>query len=163
MMGNWKQELYSLVVCAFVCGLICQVPGTGKRKELFRVICGTVLAIYCLQPLSDIRWEDFSRIPLEFRDQADVCIGEGQRLAAKEEKRIIAGACEAYILDKAKELGAEIQIEISLNPEGLPVCAVLGGEADPETQRTLQRILSEDLGIPKENQAWIGNQENSSS
>jgi hypothetical protein len=50
-------------------------------------------------------------------------------------------------------------VDIFLNEDLLPEFAELTGDVAPQVQAQLQRILTTDLGIPKENQKWIRNQE----
>ena len=59
--------------------------------------------------------------------------------------------------DKAKELGLNLNVEVTLSDDdtAAPAEAALWGETSPGAKSQLQRILSEDLGIPKENQRWI--------
>ena len=163
MMESWKSYLFSLVVCAFICGILSQIISDGKRKELLRLISGTVLAIVLLQPLSGINLEQLLQVPFQNLNAADTYIAEGEQIASEAQERIIEDICEAYILDKAKALGANIMVEISLDHDRIPVFAEMYGAAEADVQLQLQEILTTDLGIPKENQKWIWNQESSSS
>jgi hypothetical protein len=95
--------------------------------------------------------------------EADFYIAAGEELAFLEQERCIKTYCETYILEKAKALDAEITVEILLNEEQVPCFAEIQYGADSGIQYELQRILETDLGISKENQKWIRNQENSSS
>jgi len=60
-------------------------------------------------------------------------------------------------------LGAEITAKVSLDEALTPVFVEIGSENALTIQNELQTILTTDLGIPKENQKWIWNQENNSS
>lgn len=162
-MDSWKSYLYSIIVCVFVCGILSRVISDGRRNALLRLISGTVLAVVLLQPLSGIRLEELLHVPVQNRQAADGYIAEGQQIASQAQERIIEELCEAYILEKAKALGMNITVEISLDQDGCPVFAEMYGEAHPDAQLQLREILTEDLGIPKENQQWIWNQESSSS
>jgi predicted dehydrogenase len=90
-------------------------------------------------------------------------IAEGEKTALEAQERIITESCEAYIENRAKALGADVQVNVRLNRDQIPDLAEIRGNPGPEIQMQLQEILSEDLGIPKENQSWIWHQENSSS
>lgn len=162
-MESWKSYLYSIIVCAFLCSILLQILSDGKKKAMVRLISGTVLAIALLQPLSGIRPEDLIHVPVQNRYDADAYITQGQQLARDTRESIIEELCEAYILDKAKALGGSITVEFSLDQNGSPVFAHICGDAAPDVQLALQEILTTDLGIPKENQQWIWNQESSGS
>lgn len=161
MMESWKSYLYSIIVCVFVCGILSRMVSDSRRNALLRVISGTVLAVTLLRPLSGIPLEEFLQVPVQNRNAADDYIAQGRQIAAQARERIIEDLCEAYILEKAMALGMNITVEISLDQDGCPVFAAICGEASPDAQ--LQEILASDLGIPKENQQWIWNQESSSS
>lgn len=162
-MGSWKTYLFSLVACAFNCGILSQILSDGKRKELIRLISGTVMASILLQPLSGKNLKDFLHVSFPNLKDADTYIAEGKQIASEEQERIIEEICEAYILDKAKTMGANITVQISLDHDRLPAFAAMYGEVAPDVELQLQKILTTDLGIPKENQKWIWNQESSSS
>jgi len=162
-MGSWKQYVFSLIVCALSCGIISQIISDTKRKALMHLVCGTVLAISILRPLSKINLEELLYIPSLNQISADHYIADGEKTATEARARYIKASCETYILDKAKTLGADVMVQISLNEDLLPVFVEMRGEADPNVQMELQKILTTDLGIPKENQKWIWNQESNSS
>lgn len=162
-MDGWKQYLFSLIVCAFSCAVASQMISDPKRKALIRLISGTILTIAILRPLSQVSLEGLLLAPLLDQYAADLCIAAGEETAAEARAEYIKGSCEAYILDKAKALGAEITVQFLLEGNQVPVFAEIEGEFTPNVQMQLQNILTEDLGIPKENQKWIWNQESKSS
>jgi hypothetical protein len=60
-------------------------------------------------------------------------------------------------MDKARSYGAEIQVEITLSQEDPPVpkgCTITG-EISPFVKQQLQKVLTNELMIPEENQRWI--------
>ena len=76
----------------------------------------------------------------------------------KEYSDIIKRRTAAYILDKAKNLGADLMVEVTLNDEIPPVpCAVrLRGIITPYAKKVLSETIFRDLGIKTEEQTWIG-------
>lgn len=158
-MGSWKQYILSLILWAFSCGIISQIVSETKAKELVRLVCGIIMTILILRPLAGIDLESLLEIPFADSTGVEAYVAEGEQVAFEHQERCISSACEAYILDKARNLGAEICADISLNEDLLPVSAVIIGEIPQEIQIDLQKILTMDLGIPKENQQWIWNPE----
>lgn len=163
IMAGWKQYIFSLIVCAFSCAVVSQMISDPKRKALIRLICGIILTISILRPFSQMRLEDLFQIPFLDQNAADLCIADGEETAAEARAEYIKASCEAYILDKAKALGAEITVQFLLEGNQIPAFAEIEGAFTPDVQMQLQNILTEDLGIPKENQKWIWNQESKSS
>lgn len=162
-MNSWKQYILSIIVCLITCGIVSQIISDTKRKELVNLICGLILSISLLTPLTRLDLEDLWNIPAENWNGAEFYVSEGKKTASAEQAQYIKASCEAYILNKAKLLGADVTVQISLDEKLVPVFAEINGGADPGVQWELQNILMTDLGIPKENQKWIWNPENNSS
>ena len=158
-----RDYFYSIIVCILSTSILTQIVSNTKRKKLIRMISGIFLAISIFRPLSQINWEFLWNIASQSHFSADSYIEEGKKTALSAQETIIKDACKAYILDEAKKMGAKITVEFSLNEDLLPVSAEINAEVDPSVQIQLQNILTEDLGIPKENQIWTWYQENNSS
>lgn len=162
-MTFWKQYACTVILCVFCCRVLSRLNPKGNGDTLLRLVCGVILGICVLQPLSDGIPNQIPDLPVWDPDIADTWVRRGEQLALQEKSEGIKASCEAYILDKAKALDADILVEISLNEELVPVYAEISGDVDPDVQRQLQSILTTDLGIPGENQTWIWNQENKDS
>ena len=158
-MGSWKQYIITLIHWAISCGILSQIVSEIKAKELIRLVCGIIMTILILRPLSRIDLESLLDISLADMTGAEAYVAEGEYAAFEHQERCISFACETYISDKARNLGAEICADISLNEDLLPVSAVIRGEIPQDIQTQLQEMLTMDLGIPKENQQWIWNPE----
>lgn len=163
MMDNWKQYVFSIIVTACICGVLTQILSEAKCKAAVQLVCGTVLAIIILQPLSRMNFDALTPSSFWEENAADGYILAGERTAEKARAEYIKTACEAYILDRAKALGENLQIQIFLNKDYLPESVEIKGAFDLAEQAELQSILTTEFGIPKENQIWIWNQENNGS
>lgn len=163
MMAHWQQYLYSVIATSLCCAIVVRLLTGTKRKERMRLICGVIMAMTILRPLTDIDLEQVLQMPVQDLDCGESYIAEGEQAAAEALQTGIKASCEAYILDKAKALGMEIRPRVLLDEKMVPVSVRISGKADTKAQRILQEILTMDLGIPKENQEWIWNQENSNS
>ena len=162
-MAGWKQYIFSIMVGVISCGIVSQIVADIKSKAIIHLICGTVLAILILQPLSEISLEDLPvSLPVD-TDSAKYWSGQGEEAAQEARAEYIKASCETYILDRARQLGGEIQVQVFLDENLIPAFTEIEGTLSPSTQTQLQNILTEELGIPKENQTWIWNQENNSS
>ena len=96
---------------------------------------------------------DFS---LRCMDDAEDAAAMGENLARDSMADIIKEETEAYILDKAADLHANLHVEVTVGEDNLPVAVTISGEASPYARRQIQAIIANDLGIAKENQKWIG-------
>ena len=102
---------------------------------------------------------DFSVISDYFDDfisegQAMASIGEN--MAREAEGDIIKSRVQAYILDKAKSYGAQLNVEVILDQSNVPVSVELQGNISPYGKAQLTNTITEDFGIAKEHQLWIG-------
>lgn len=162
-MGNWETWTYSVIVCVLSCGILTQIVSESKRKEIMRLICGILLSISLFRPLTRIDFREFLNLSGESWDGAESFVMEGERIAAQAQEDSIRAACETYILNKASALGADVKAYVSLTDAGIPGFVELSGQVEPRIQQQLQTVLTMELGIPKENQKWIWNQESNSS
>lgn len=160
---DWRVWAYSVITCALSCSIVSQLVSDGKEKDILRLLCGILLAISILCPFTRVNPEELLKLSKWDLTEGEAYIAEGEKMAAQEKMDSIKTACETYILNKARTLGAEIQADISLDEWGIPVFAELQGKADANVRLQLETVLTTDLGIPKESQKWIWNQENNSS
>jgi len=162
MIGNWEQYFLSLFICSLGCSIAAQMTEGSKQKALLRFISGIVLVIVLFRPLTDLELDALLVLPAGNWEIADDYIAEGEKTARDEMEKHIKASCETYILEKAKKLGADIAVQVSLDEDQVPAYIVIRGELEPEVQKKLQETLVTDLGVPKENLQWTQNQGNNS-
>ena len=154
-----RQYVISLTSASVICAMITALfPGKGASAKLVKLISGVLLCLIALQPFSRLdigeylnRW----KFDLQAGEEAS---SDGENLAREARSKLIKERCEAYILDKANELGLQITVEIELNDDAIPKprLSIIRGNVSPYAKVQLQQILSNDLGIAKENQIWTG-------
>lgn len=162
-MPSWKQSILTFLICSLTCGILSQIVADTGKQKLMQFICGTLLAVTVLNGFTRIDPAEFLPISAGNGNLADNYIAEGEKAASEEQRKRITADCEAYILNKAKELGAEVTAKVFLDETFVPVFVEITCKSDKTLQQELQKILTMDLDIPKENQQWIWNQENNSS
>ena len=159
-MGDVRQYVLSLTATALLGGILLSVvPGEAAGKIL-RLVCGILLTVTALEPLSHLHLPDPDVLTGEYRQQAEAAVATGQEMALREAHEGIQNALEAYILDKATELDADIDPQFILEDTGMPVSVRLEGKISPEKRQQLQSMITNDLGIPGEAQKWITRKEN---
>ena len=157
-MAWWKEYALSIIICALFCGIITHVVSDLRFKKLIRLVCGTFLAVTVLGPLSSVEIAD----PYIFDAEAfspETYVEMGKQAALNVQAQCIKDACESYISNKANDFGAVVTAEVFLDEKLKPYFAEIYSHSDSDQQSTVQQILEEDLGITKENQVWIWNQE----
>ena len=152
-----RQYALSIVTAALICAVISGFIQNNKSKEMIRFLCGVFLTVTVLSPVCKI---DLHKIFDQLTPQAlhtSELVEHGQTLADKAREDIIIEELNAYILDKAAALGAEVEVTVCLNENSIPVSAEICGNTSPDIRRQLSELLYWDLGITKENQLWTGN------
>ena len=130
----------------------------GSSAALVRLIGGLFLAFTVIRPLADVDLDAAFDTPWDFVQQGSDIAAQGEQITREKLQSIIKQRCEAYILDRANALHAQLEVEVTLRQDDIPVptAVQLRGSVSPYAKMSLQAWLTDDMGIPKENQKWIG-------
>lgn len=114
------------------------------------------MTITVISPVIRIQISDFSEYLDGISSDGSQIVEEGQQIAEQQYRAVIKQQTEAYILDKATSLGAELEAEVTLseNTPPVPVSVKIKGAVSPHARQVLQDYLSSQLGISKEHQLW---------
>lgn len=151
-----RQYVISVVAAAMICGIVTGLFPAGTGKQVVKLICGLFLAYTVLSPVSRMDFSELTNFSLRCMDDAEEAAAVGENLTRNSMADIIKAESEAYILDKAADLHANLTVEVTVSEENLPASVIISGEASPYARRQLQTIIESDLGISKENQQWTG-------
>lgn len=157
-MEELKQYAVSITAAAIMCSILSGMISHSSTKKLVRFIFGVFMAAALIRPISGMEIPDLMRLTDTGSTSVHSIIEDAKNMAGTATAEIIKEASEAYILDKAAELNADIRAEVLLSQGDppIPVGVRLYGEQTPYARRQLQAMLFSDLGIPKEDQQWIG-------
>lgn len=157
-MEDLRELILAMVTASLICGIVNSVLKDNIIKSGIHFLCGIFL-VYTLLAYGkrvEIQFAEYSfrQILADARYEAN--LGAGKR--DTELAEVIRTECEAYILDKAEELGIAVTPEVTVSQEELPlpVRVILLGTATPEQKEILSRMITKDLGIAKEDQHWSG-------
>lgn len=153
-----KQYLLSVVVAAIIGGLVTKLLGEkGTQGAVVKLAAGLFLAFTIIAPLRSYQLMDFSGFSSIYASGAEAMVADGKNQARQALQESIKQRCEAYILDKAQSLNVELDVEVTVSDDDIPVpeSVRLVGPVSPDAKTRLTRILTEDLGISKEEQTWI--------
>ncbi len=157
-MDALKQYIFSIIVAATVCAIIMQFIGKkGANGALIKALCGMVMMVVLLSPVQGL---SFSALPdglHQIRTDAQFYAAEGRQKSFESIAAFIKRNTEAYILNKASAMHLDLQVEVTLQEDDIPVPSgvTITGNVSPYARAQLQTIISEDLGISKEDQTWI--------
>ncbi len=153
-MEGLREYVLRIIVTALICGLLPDLLQNGGMKDLVKAAAGLILALTVVSPL---RHAEIS-LPAFSQEAGTGFVHEGEQAYNESVAAIIKEETQAYILDKAAALGAQLRVEVGLSSGALPVpqSAVLEGQIPEEKKAVLEEILAKELGIAKEDQVWIG-------
>lgn len=150
--------IVSVTVSAIIIAIAEGLMPNGTVKKVGKLTGGLVLMLGILQPIVRL---DYEELFLAANGLQEITV-ESQ---VKEEsdtallKSIIEQEMAAYVLDKAQSLGyscaVSIYCELGENQVPYPTQAEIRGILDEEQRHQLTKLISEDLGIPQQNQTYI--------
>lgn len=156
-MGWVKQYILSVVAAAIICAIIKTLAdGKSTPSYIIKLLAGLFVALTVIAPVAKLELRDITDYVQNFQISADAAVQSGISYSVTELSAIIKGRTQAYILDKAQSLGAEIVADVHLNDDLPPVpCTVtLTGQVSPYVKERLTQYIADDLGIAEENQEW---------
>ena len=158
-METLGQCILSVTAASILLAILQSLLGRKSSSGvLLKLIGGLFLMFTVISPLADIEIDSCFRVPSDLLAQGNAIAADGQEITKDQLQRIIKDRCEAYILDKAMSFGADLRVEVILTQDETPIPAAvrLQGAISPYAKASIQSWLTEDMGISKENQLWIG-------
>lgn len=155
-MAGVRQYILSVTAAAILCACVRSIAGDkGGAAQVLKLVCGLFLAFTAVRPIADIEIQDFAVFTADIQSQADAAVLSGESYARESMADIIKRETEAYILDKAQDLNASVQVSVIIRGEELtPGQVRISGNISPYAKGQLQAIIETEMGIPKEDQLW---------
>lgn len=153
------EYLYTIICGAVLTGIVGSlIPAKSGTASLIRFVSGLCLTVLIIQPAAGMDFNVFHEYIQFASQELETPAEEGQKIAKQATNEIIKQNIETYIMDKARELGADVIVEVVLHDDTLfePVSVTMKGAISPYAKRKLEEIMISELGILKENQRWIG-------
>jgi len=150
--------ILSVTMTALLCTMVCELGKHCNSLPVIRLVCSALLMLVVLRPLAAFRGIDFTLDSVMDQFQGTDAVAQGKNTARNALAEIIKQETEAYILDKANTLGAELQVEVQVadGETPYPVSVVIAGPVSPYVRLRLEELILEELNIAKEQQNWIG-------
>ena len=152
-----REYVLGIAAAAMICGIILCFEENSPTKPLLKLICGLCLTFAMVQPFLNLWDRNWQALGIQFEEEAAEAVEAGKQQGEKTIHKLIKQETESYIMDKARELRLEIQAEVTLGDQALPVPerVTIYGVLPPYGKSRLSLILTRELGIAKENQRWI--------
>lgn len=158
-MDEIGKYILSIGIAALITGILTGFTDSKSATGvLLRMVSGLFLCIIAVRPLVDLNLSYLTGFVDTFEESAQTATAVGTSMADDALRQIIKTETEAYILDKATLYGLQLEVQVTLTDDAMPVpeSVRLTGSASPYAKSRLQTQISNDLGIPKEQQLWTG-------
>lgn len=157
-MSRLRSYLLSVCAVSLLSSVLPVLLPQGRIRQVIKLSAGVLVMLAVISPIMQLDTERLARSLAMLRMQTEqmqngIEVGNREILA-----ELIKEDCEAYILDKAEQLGLDLEIEIVMREEGdypYPVAVTLHGEAAAAERSYMERVIEQDIGIPLEKQEWI--------
>lgn len=156
-MAGFSGYVLSVISAAIIVAIITSFfDGKSGIFGIIKLVSGLFLTFVIISPLTKLDFSIVNDYLEEFTLEGVEAASVGENLAHDAEADIISGRVQAYILDKANSFGAQLDVEVVLDQDNIPVSVKLGGNISPYAKAQMATIITEDLGVSKEHQLWIG-------
>lgn len=156
LMNGLREYVVGVVAAALLCGIITRLTRNNASGEIVKMLCGVFMTIVVIQPIAGKQSRLWEFTLPDVTRQAEAVSMEGAAAADDFRREFIKQSTEAYILSRAETMGAVIQAEVSLDENCVPFGVRIDGRISPSYRSKLTQIIASELGIPKEQQEWIG-------
>lgn len=151
--------ILSVTAAAILFGILQSLIGKKHGSTvLVKLIGGLFLTFTAIAPVTEVNIDHLLDSSWSFTAQGSAIATNGLAISQDQLRSIIKEKSEAYILDKALFYNAQLEVDVTLSQDEMPVPAAvrLQGSVSPYTRNAIQQWLQDEMGIPKENQVWIG-------
>ena len=156
-MSGGGQYIYTVVTAAILASIIRTIlPGKGIASDMVKLTMGIFLVMIVISPILKVRIEGIRNYIEYIETYASKIITDAEENTKREIQNSIEQNTQAYILNKASELGAEILVEITYLEENsyVPHSIIITGSASPMIRKQLSAIIQTELGISEDFQTW---------
>ena len=155
-MEGLREYVLRVVAAAVISGVLIRLTKKNGSGEVIRMLCGIFMTIILIHPIAG-RKAVFRDVLLpDITGQAASISEEGTAAADNIRREFIKQRVETYILSRAEAMDADIQADISLGEDSVPASVRITGRISPLNRSKLAQMIASDLGIPREQQEWIG-------
>lgn len=156
-MAWFSKYIIAVVAAAIICSTVRVLVGNKSAPAaIVKLITGLLLTVTMITPLTNIKFSDISNYIDDFSLESEAVVDVGSSYAAEKTAAIIKARTEAYILDKAKVLGANVvpNVILSNDPPYRPCSVTMTGNVSPYAKQRLMAFITQDLGISEVDQIW---------
>jgi stage III sporulation protein AF len=152
-----RAYLISLTAAAFIVAVIQTILVQHSAvSSVMKLLTGLFMVITLIVPLKTVDISNCEDLLSNAQAYAEEQAAVGNEYRLDTIGHVIKKQTEAYICDKAVQLGATLEIEVILSEEDImtPWEVHIRGDISPYAKKALQSYIADTIGIPKERQLW---------
>ena len=157
-MEGIRTYLLGVIAAAIICGIATRLLGNkGMQGAMAKLLTGLFLTFILIRPIAELDIKSITDFTSGYSYEAEQAAAQGAAVTKEALAESIKSRTEAYILDKAAAMNADLAVEVTLSKDDIPVpeAVRLTGKVSPYAKAQLSHMILEDLGIDKERQTWI--------
>ena len=153
------EGIRELCAVSLLCGAALSMLPEGGVKRVAEILCTASLILAVLSPIKEIDMDSYALESARMHELETQLARQGEEAEDRLSRLVIEQEYEAYIMDKAGELGieglaADVEVQWSLEGFWMPWGVELSSGCSQESRERLSRLLESELGIPYERQRW---------
>lgn len=157
MTDSFQGYLIRVIAAAIICAIIKSfIVKPSVSGSIIKTLCNVFLVLTILSTLLNLDFNLMGDYIDDFAVSSDEAVQAGSQMQEEALRSSIKQYSEAYVLDKAASMKAALSVEVTLSNDNppVPVSIVLEGSVSPYAKSKLIQLITDDLGISKENQIW---------
>ena len=154
-----REYLVGVTAAALFCGVVkVLLPGKGAVGAVIRVLLGVMMILAVARPWLSVRFDAVRDWTQGITPDAQTIVADAEGSARDALRVRIKEECEAYILAKARSLGAAVEVTVQVSEEmpPAPIGVTVSGNLSPHARQSLTGVITHELGIAKEGVQWNG-------
>ena len=157
-MTSVREYIMSVAAMALICGIACGLLKNCCIYAPVKLVCGIMMAVVIVEPFSGIQDFEFPDTVFPESQFGEEAAQDGIDITTDALSKVIKENTCTYILNKARELGIDIQVTVGLNENmpPAPSSVIITGKISPYDRVRLESWIEENLNISKEDQQWSG-------
>lgn len=156
-MNELGSYIFRICAAALLCAVTQKICSRDKViSTVVQTVSGLFLVFTLLSPLGTLRPNIDIGVFDELTAEAQQAAAQGEAQSRNYLAQCIKEQTEAYILDKARGFGADVEVAVTLSADAWPspVGVTVSGTISPYVKQQLMHCIEDDLGIRGEDQIW---------
>lgn len=159
MDGILSQWLRAVIFACIACSIALLITPDGRVKKAMRILCAAVMCSAVISPIVGFDFDVYAKAAAKYQTDARQYAEQGEQYSKNLNRSIIEEECSAYILDKAAELGADIDEAVvtalwSSDGYWYPYEVSIKSSSFGAREQRLSEYIQAKLGISAEKQKW---------